>query len=114
MKILKNCSFDDYLSAVPYAMKDLKSKTRAHDLVEWRYLGMLLYYRECYSLTKTGLMFNRDHSTVIHAFERLNNPYLIKHITPKIEKIERMSRLRRQYEGSKICSPVKFELKRVV
>jgi hypothetical protein len=92
-----NENFEDFLEACPIALSDLKDKSRKRDLVEWRSLGFLLYFDETNvgTFDKCAEIFNRDHTTVIHAFKMLQNERYVDTIRPKISEIKR-SCLRRK------------------
>lgn len=56
------------------SFEKLKSKTRERDITFPRHLAMYLIKRRTgMSLEKIGQLFNRDHTTVIHALESIQN-----------------------------------------
>lgn len=70
----------------------LESKSRKRELVEARQMAMWLIKKHCtYSLKTIGESFGRDHTTVIHSINTVND--LIKtdyaHLEDTIKRIER-------------------------
>lgn len=56
------------------SVDDLKSECRKRDLVFPRHLAMyLIKQRTGLSLSKIGEMFNRDHTSVMHAIRTIQN-----------------------------------------
>jgi len=59
------------------SLEDLKSKNRTARLVKARHLIMFLIRELCnYSFSHIGRIFNRDHSSVLHAFDKVNRQLL--------------------------------------
>lgn len=53
---------------------DLFSEARKREIVDARMQGMVIFYVYlCYTYKRTGNVFRRDHSTVIHAVETTND-----------------------------------------
>lgn len=62
----------DVLYTCPYSIKELKTRGRKREHVLWRSVFMLYYFMNGETLTDTGKIFNRDHSTVLHAFNQIH------------------------------------------
>ena len=50
---------------------EIKGRNRTGYLVEARQLAMVLMLRAGFSQKQVGILFNRDHSTVIHARDKV-------------------------------------------
>lgn len=66
-KQAKYQSFNDFISACPFSLDELRSKDRKQDLMQWRQIGMICKAIDLNSLSAAGRFFNKDHATVIHA-----------------------------------------------
>lgn len=63
----------DYTNITP---EDLRSKVRERNIVEARQLAMFFIYKNTpLTLKRIGMEFNRDHSTVIHSKETVEDLY---------------------------------------
>ena len=56
------------------SLEDIKSRSRKRDLVNARFF-IIYYLRKCCNMrySKIGKIFNRDHSTAIHAYNQVMN-----------------------------------------
>ena len=79
--------FEDYLITCPFSMDYLKKKNRKQEVREWRQIGMAWYAMESNSLTKTGMVFNRDHATVLHSLKRIQDRKFDKSMDEKVNQI---------------------------
>ena len=54
--------------------EEIIGRRRNQDLADQRHMTMAVIFHNCrISLQKTGAMFNRDHTTVIHAREKVKD-----------------------------------------
>ena len=79
--------FEDYLITCPFSMEYLKKQNRKQEVREWRQIGMAWYAMESNSLTKTGMVFNRDHATVLHSLKRIQDRKFDRSIDEKVNQI---------------------------
>ena len=98
--------FEDYLITCPFSMDYLKKQNRKQEVREWRQIGMAWYAMESNSLTKTGMVFNRDHATVLHALKRIQDRKFDKSMEEKVNLILECMQL-------DVESPVESGLKEV-
>jgi hypothetical protein len=56
----------DFYDACPYTIDQLRSPSRKEDLKSWRNVGMFYQWMLNNNFMYTGIIFNRNHSTVIH------------------------------------------------
>ena len=84
---VQNSAFDNYINKVCDASGILKAELIGHgrrrEIVDLRHLMMTIAYHEFGLTVKTvGKMFNRDHSSVVHAKDKmktlLSNPKVLK------------------------------------
>lgn len=64
-------SMDDFISACPYTMDELRKRDRHTDIKQWRHVGMTFYALENNNILRTGRYFNMDHASVIHAIKNV-------------------------------------------
>ena len=57
----------------PYPLQDLKGKSRVPELVRWRHVLLYLLKKQGATFQKAGEMLNRDHTTALHAFKKVEN-----------------------------------------
>lgn len=98
--------FEDYLITCPFSMDYLKKQNRKQEVREWRQIGMAWYAMESNSLTKTGMVFNRDHATVLHSLKRIQDRKFDRSMDEKVNQILECMQL-------DIESPVESGLKEV-
>ena len=87
-------------------MDYLKKKNRKQEVREWRQIGMAWYAMESNSLTKTGMVFNRDHATVLHSLKRIQDRKFDRSMDEKVNLILECMQL-------DVESPVESGLKEV-
>jgi hypothetical protein len=65
-------------------LEEIISKSRKREIVDARMQAMVIFYGYLfYSLKRIGLLFNRDHSTVLHAINTTNDLIRINNIYAK-------------------------------
>ena len=57
----------------PYPLQDLKGKSRVRELVNWRHVLLYLLRKEGATFQRAAEMLNKDHTTAIHAFKKVEN-----------------------------------------
>ena len=57
----------------PYPLQDLKGKNRVRELVNWRHVLLYLLRKEGATYERAGETLNKDHTTAIHAFKKVEN-----------------------------------------
>jgi hypothetical protein len=87
-------------------MNYLKNQNRKREVREWRQIGMAWYAMESNSLTKTGMVFNRDHATVLHSLKRIQDRKFDRSMEEKVNLILECMQL-------DVESPVESGLKEV-
>lgn len=56
------------------SVKDVVGRTRFKEIVMARHMAIYIIRNKVkYKLKATGMLFNRDHTTVIHAIQNINN-----------------------------------------
>ena len=98
--------FEDYLITCPFSMDYLRNQNRKQEVREWRQIGMAWYAMESNSLTKTGMVFNRDHATVLHSLKRIQDRKFDRSMEEKVNQILECMQL-------DVESPVESGLKEV-
>lgn len=73
--------------------EELKTKDRDAKLAEVRHVGMYFYYKNGNSCTYSGMAYNRDHATVIHAIKKINNLYKQKSEGKLTDFVNQVSKL---------------------
>ena len=87
-------------------MDYLRNQNRKQEVREWRQIGMAWYAMESNSLTKTGMVFKRDHATVLHSLKRIQDRKFDRSMDEKVNQILECMQL-------DVESPVESGLKEV-
>jgi chromosomal replication initiator protein len=72
VKIIAEKIMEDVAHGAGYTVEDLRSKAKSSDLVEVRHFAMQRVRSETgLSYPEIGRLFNRDHTSVIHACKKI-------------------------------------------
>jgi hypothetical protein len=63
----------DFYAVCPLSIEQLQSQSRYNEVKSWRQIGMVWGRLSGLSTTKSGEIFSRDHSTVVHATKIILN-----------------------------------------
>jgi hypothetical protein len=79
-EIIKLINFNEFTLAdfyyfCPYDFNQKENQTRKREVVMWRNVGMVWAWLSGFTMENAGKLFNRDHSTVIHALGQLMLTY---------------------------------------
>jgi chromosomal replication initiation ATPase DnaA len=75
------------------ANKDIRGKCRQRELVKARWIAMyFIRHQTDFTLKTIGDMFGRDHTTVIHALETINDIMSLKYETDLKEDLINIKR----------------------
>jgi hypothetical protein len=72
-KMGKVKSVETFWMVCPYSINELNSKNKKKEFAIWRQIGMAWYRLAGKSLESAGKSFERNHATVIHAVNVVNN-----------------------------------------
>ncbi len=70
---LNRYDITDVLEICPFHLWELQSKTRTRELTMWRDICMIWVWLSGESTVAASRRFNRDHSTLIYAIQKLND-----------------------------------------
>ena len=92
-----NHEIDDALCYLTrLSMDELRTRSRAPELVEIRQVGMYFYILNGNSLSLSGKVFGRDHATALHSKKRIENYYNVKwerHLTDFVNRVSMLTRI---------------------
>ena len=74
------------------SVKDVVGRTRFKEIVMARHMAIYIIRNKVkYKLKATGMLFNRDHTTVIHAIQNINN--LLCYDEPTINDLKNLQNI---------------------
>lgn len=80
-------SFDDFLSACPFTMEELRVVTRKADVAQWRQIGMTWYAMEHISITKAAKFFNKDRTNAHYAMVCVRDRKFSPALKKKVDEV---------------------------
>jgi chromosomal replication initiation ATPase DnaA len=99
----------DFYAVCPFTIEQLCKPNRKNEIKEWRQIGMVWGRLSGLTTTKTGKMFSKDHSTVIHSTKFILDcieGYGYESILEKIKEVTTGVKTVRQHEDMNVNEAV--------